>query len=71
MIENAWKNTDIARKADPKKVLNCQSYCYGILLFCILFWDHISFFNETCIFFVFLLLCISFLIKYVIKVNQS
>jgi hypothetical protein len=42
VIENAWQNTDIARKANPRMAMNCQSYCYGILIFCILFWDHIS-----------------------------
>jgi hypothetical protein len=39
-----------------KKGLNCQSFCYGFLSFCILFRDHISSFNETCLFFVSLLL---------------
>ena len=34
VIENAWKNTDIARKADSGMAMNCQSYCYGILHFC-------------------------------------
>jgi hypothetical protein len=38
---------------NPRRVLNCQSFCYGILPFCILFWDHISSFNETCLFFAF------------------
>jgi hypothetical protein len=35
--QNTFQNIDIARKADPIRVLNCQSFCYGILLFCILF----------------------------------
>ena len=52
VIENAWQNTDITRKTDPRMAMNCQSYCYGIFPFCILSWDHISFFNETCLFFV-------------------
>jgi hypothetical protein len=56
VIEIARRNTDIARKVDSRRVLNCQSFCYGFLPFCILFWDHISSFNETCRFFV-LLLC--------------
>ena len=34
-IENAWPNTNIARKADPRMVLNCQSFCCGFLPFCI------------------------------------
>ena len=29
VIEIAWQNTDIARIADPRRVLNCQSFCYG------------------------------------------
>jgi hypothetical protein len=33
VIENAWQNTDIARKADSRMAMNCQSYCYGILHF--------------------------------------
>jgi len=55
VIEIARQNTDMARVADPRMVLNCQSFCYGFLSFCILFWDHISSFNETCLFFVLLL----------------
>ena len=53
VIKSAWQNTDIARKADSRMVMNCQSYCYGILHF--LSWDHIPSFNETCLAFVFLL----------------
>jgi hypothetical protein len=52
---NTFQNTDIAWKTYPKRVLNYQLFCYGILLFCILFWDHISSLNETCLFFVSLL----------------
>jgi hypothetical protein len=52
---NAWQNTDIARKADPRMTMNYQSYCYGILPFCILFWNNISSLNETCLFFVYFL----------------
>jgi len=37
-IENAWQSTNIARKADPRMVLNCQSFHYGLLPLCILFW---------------------------------
>jgi hypothetical protein len=33
VIKNGRQNIDIAREADPRKVLNCQSCCYGILLF--------------------------------------
>jgi hypothetical protein len=33
VIENAWQNTYIARKADSRMAMNCQSYCYGILHF--------------------------------------
>jgi hypothetical protein len=33
VIENAWQNTYIARKADSGMAMNCQSYCYGILHF--------------------------------------
>ena len=33
VIESAWQNTDIARKAYSRTVMNCQSYCYGILHF--------------------------------------
>jgi hypothetical protein len=33
VIESAWQNTDIARKADSRMAMNCQSYCYGILHF--------------------------------------
>jgi len=33
VIENAWQNTDITRKADSRMAMNCQSYCYGILHF--------------------------------------
>ena len=33
VIENALLNTDIARKADSRMVMNSQSYCYGILHF--------------------------------------
>jgi hypothetical protein len=40
VIKIAWQNTDIARKADSRMAMNCQSYCYGIFPFCILFWDH-------------------------------
>ena len=54
-IKNAWPSTNIAKKADPRMVLNCQSFCCGFLPFCILFWGHISSLNETCISFVFLL----------------
>jgi hypothetical protein len=34
-----------ARKTGPRMTMNCQLYCYRILPFCILFWDHISFFK--------------------------
>ena len=80
VIESAWQNTDIARKADSRMVMNSQS-C--VMEFCILFWDHISSFTETCLVFVSLLFwnprmfSISFwqniLIKlqHAIKVNQS
>jgi hypothetical protein len=54
-IENVWQSTNIARKADPRMVLNCQSFCCGVLPSCILFWGHISSFNETCLFIVSLL----------------
>ena len=54
-IENAWPSTNIARKADPRMVLNCQLFCCGFLLFCILFWGHILSLNKTCLSFVFLL----------------
>jgi len=33
VIESAWQNTDIARKANSRMAMNCQSYCYGILHF--------------------------------------
>jgi hypothetical protein len=33
VIENAWQNTDITRKAYSRMAMNCQSYCYGILHF--------------------------------------
>jgi hypothetical protein len=45
-IKNALPSTNIARKAYPRMVLNCQSFCYGFLPFCILFWDHISSLNR-------------------------
>jgi hypothetical protein len=51
-IENVWQSTNIARKADIRIVLNCQSFRCGFLPFCILFWGHISL-NETCLSFVF------------------
>jgi len=84
-IENAWQRTNIARKADPRMVLNCQSFRCGLLPFCILFWGHISSLNETCFSFVFLLcwnqemiLSMGILTKYFdqtptckIKANQS
>jgi hypothetical protein len=54
-IKNAWQSTNIARKADPRMVLNCQSFYYGFLPFYILFWGHISSLNETCLSFIFLL----------------
>jgi hypothetical protein len=60
----------LAKKAGPRMAMNCQLYCYEILSFYILFWDHISFFNETCLLFVSLLFwsqkmfSISFLTKY-------
>jgi len=54
-IENAWQSTNIARKADPRMVLNCQSFRCGLLPLCILFWGHISSLNETCLSFGFLL----------------
>jgi len=55
VIEIAWQNTDIAKVADPRRVLNCQSFLLWILPSCILFWGHISSFNETCLVFVSLL----------------
>jgi hypothetical protein len=55
VIEIARRNTDIARIADPRMVLNCQSFRCGLLPLCILFWGHISSLNETCLSFVFLL----------------
>jgi hypothetical protein len=73
VIKNAWQNTDISRKANPMMML----------MLCILFWDHITSFNETCLFFVYLffwnqemfsiLLWQNTLIKlqHAIKVNQS
>jgi len=54
-IKNVWPSTNIARKADPKMVMNCQSFCCGFLPFCILFWGHISSLNKTYLSFVFLL----------------
>ena len=54
-IENAWQNTNIARKADPRIMLNCQSFHYGLLPLCIFFWGHISSLNETCLSFGFML----------------
>ena len=33
VIKSAWQNTDFARKADSRMVMNSQSYCYGILHF--------------------------------------
>ena len=33
VIGIAWQNRDIARKADSRMAMNCQSYCYGILHF--------------------------------------
>jgi len=54
-IEKAWQSTNIARKADPRMMLNCQSFHCGLLPLCMLFWGHISSLNETCLSFVFLL----------------
>jgi hypothetical protein len=31
MIKNTWQNTDIAIVADPRRVLNCQSFLVWIL----------------------------------------
>jgi len=36
-IENAWPSTNIARKDDPRMMLNCKSFCCGFLPFCIFF----------------------------------
>jgi hypothetical protein len=55
VIENIWQNTDIAKKAYPRMALNCQSFCYRVLPFWILLWDHTLSFKETCLFFVSLL----------------
>jgi hypothetical protein len=55
VIEIARQNTDIARVANPRKVLNCQSFLLWILPSCILFWGHISSFNKTCLFIISLL----------------
>jgi hypothetical protein len=33
VIGIAWQNRDIARKAESRMAMNCQSYCYGILHF--------------------------------------
>jgi hypothetical protein len=30
VIGIAWQNRDIAKEADPRRALNCQSCCYGI-----------------------------------------
>jgi hypothetical protein len=57
-IENAWPNTNIARKANPRMVLNCQSFYCGFLPFCILFWGHISSLNEHMYF-----LCLPIVLK--------
>jgi len=70
-----------ARKAGPRMTMKCQLYCYGILPFCILFWDHISFFKRNmfflCCFEVRRCLAFHFLqnilieLQHAIKANQS
>jgi hypothetical protein len=52
VIKNVWQNTDIAREDDPRRLLNCQSCCYGILLLCTFVLGLNSLFNEICLLFV-------------------
>jgi len=51
VIEIARQNTNMARVADPRRVLTYQ--IIFVMDFDILFWDHISSFNKTCLFFCF------------------
>jgi len=46
-LQNDKWSKMFVRKAGPRMMMNCQLYCYGILSFCILFWDHISFFKRN------------------------
>jgi len=51
VIENAWQKTDITKLIQEWRwIVN-----HIVMEFCILFWDHISSLNETCLFFGFLL----------------
>jgi len=49
-LQNDKWSKMFARKAGPRMTMKCQLYCYGILPFCILFWDHISFFKRNMFF---------------------
>jgi hypothetical protein len=65
VIENAWQNTDIARKADSGMAMNGDELSIILLWnFAFLFWDHISSFNETCLVCLFVVLkstdCLAF-----------
>ena len=50
MIENAWQNTDIARKDNLSMAMNCQLYWNFAILHFIL-GSHLIFFYETCLFY--------------------
>jgi hypothetical protein len=54
VIENAWQNTDIARKANLRMAMNCQLYWNFAILHFVL-GSHLIFLTKHVFLFVFLL----------------